>query len=231
VAGHLNGLPVGPSITLPLSDRHPLPPMPAVVGFSENGEPERADAARNRHLLMEAASRLIGCHGAAAVTMDAVAKEAGVGKGTVFRRFGNRTGLMLALLNHSESELQRAFLTGPAPLGPGDPGELVDARDRLVAFGRARLAMNESHLDILLEAESIGPERFNHPAHVVSSTHIRMLLNQIGFRGNLEVLCTAILAPLEAGALYHMRHDGRMTIEQIGDHWEALVRALAPTGP
>jgi AcrR family transcriptional regulator len=202
--------------------------MPAILGFSETGEPERADAARNRQLLLDAAGRLIEDHGAAAVTMDEVAKEAGVGKGTVFRRFGNRTGLMLALLNHSESELQRAFLTGPAPLGPGEPGELVDARDRLVAFGRARLAMSEAHLDILLEAESIGPERYNHPAHVVAVTHTRMLLTQIGFRGNLEVLCTAILAPLEAASIYHMRHDDRMTTEQIGDHWAALVRALTP---
>jgi AcrR family transcriptional regulator len=208
---------------LPLSNVHqhvfPLP---------ESGESERADAARNRQLLMEAATRLIESQGASAVTMDAVAREAGVGKGTVFRRFGNRTGLMLALLNHSETQLQQAFLTGPAPLGPGAPGERVDPLDRLIAFGRARLATASAHLDILLEAEDTGPQRFTHPTRTVVVMHTRMLLTQMGFRGNLEVMCMAVLAPLEAPSIHHMRTNDRMSVDEIGDHWENLVRALRP---
>ena len=51
--------------------------------------------------------------------MDAVAAAAGVGKGTVFRRFESREGLMAALLNHSETEWQAAVISGPPPLGPG----------------------------------------------------------------------------------------------------------------
>ncbi len=79
----------------------------------------RADAARNRARLLEAAARLVEQHGAAGVTMEAVAVAAQVGKGTVFRRFGDRTGLLTALLDHSEKKLQAAFLAGPPPLGPG----------------------------------------------------------------------------------------------------------------
>lgn len=41
----------------------------------------RADAARNRARLMDAAARLIAEHGAAGVTMEAVAAAAHVGKG------------------------------------------------------------------------------------------------------------------------------------------------------
>ena len=55
------------------------------------------------------------------VTMEAVATEAGVGKGTVFRRFESRAGLMAALLNHYESAWQAAVISGPPPLGPGAP--------------------------------------------------------------------------------------------------------------
>ena len=51
--------------------------------------------------------------------MDSVAAEAGVGKGTVFRRFDSREGLMAALLNRSETEWQRLVIEGPPPLGPG----------------------------------------------------------------------------------------------------------------
>ncbi|EUA33870.1 bacterial regulatory s, tetR family protein [Mycobacterium xenopi 3993] len=82
---------------------------------------ERGDAARNRALLLDAARRLIGERGAEAVTTDDIAAAAGVGKGTVFRRFGSRAGLMMALLDDDERHLQQAFLFGPPPLGPDAP--------------------------------------------------------------------------------------------------------------
>src|SRR5689334_14040191 len=122
-----------------------LPPFPRPQ--DSVGEPEllqlstaddepclRADAARNRARLLEAAARLIAEHGAAGVTMEAVAAAANVGKGTVFRRFGDRTGLLMALLDHSERKFQASILSGPAPLGPGAPPV-----ERLRAFGCAAL--------------------------------------------------------------------------------------------
>ena len=60
---------------------------------------ERADAARNRDAILCAAQRLVSDRGADGVTMDEVACAAGVGKGTLFRRFGDRTGLIDALLD------------------------------------------------------------------------------------------------------------------------------------
>ena len=60
---------------------------------------ERGDAARNRTLLIDAARRLIAERGADAVTTDDIAAAAGVGKGTLFRRFGSRAGLMIVLLD------------------------------------------------------------------------------------------------------------------------------------
>lgn len=209
------------SSPLTLSNTHPVD-----IPLADDQEPERADAARNRQLLIEAATRLIESCGASAVTMDAVAREAGLGKGTVFRRFGNRSGLMFALLNHSESQLQQAFLTGPAPLGPGEPGEKVEPLDRLIAFGSARLATVAAHLDLLLEAEGTAPQRFSHPARTVVVTHIRMLLTQIGFRGKLELVCMAVLAPLDAPSVHHMLHNEHMTLDQIVDCWKELILAL-----
>ena len=51
------------------------------------------------------------------------------GKGTVFHRFGNRVGLMYALMVERAQALEGAVTTGPPPLGPGAPD-----RDRLLAF-------------------------------------------------------------------------------------------------
>ena len=67
---------------------------------------ERADAARNRVAVLQAAARLFAEHGWAAVSMDQVAAGAGVAKGTVFRRFGDKAGLAVALLDTRERELQ-----------------------------------------------------------------------------------------------------------------------------
>jgi AcrR family transcriptional regulator len=76
--------------------------------------------------------------------MDAVAREAGVGKGTVFRRFGDKAGLAAALLDERERELQEAMLSGPPPLGPG-----ADDGARAEAFVRAYLRHLRRALDVV----------------------------------------------------------------------------------
>src|ERR1700709_213301 len=113
---------------------------------------ERADAARNRQRILCAAQNLFARDGVAATSMDAIALEAGVGKGTLFRRFGDRASLALALLESSERDFQESFIRGPAPLGPGAP-----ACERLIAFGQALLSHLADHGDLLLAAQTAGP--------------------------------------------------------------------------
>src|SRR5690348_1149789 len=125
------------------------PPRLLEVGSAPDEPCLRADAARNRARLLEAAARLIAQHGVAGVTMEAVAAAAQVGKGTVFRRFGDRTGLLMALLDHSDRKLQADFLGGPPPLGPGAP-----PLERLRAFGVAVLYRYAEQLDLLLAAQT-----------------------------------------------------------------------------
>src|SRR5919204_1063813 len=90
---------------------------------------QRADAARNRARILEAARGLFDQHGVAGVTMEQVARAADVGKGTVFHRFGDRAGLVMALLDEHERKLQDELLRGAPPLGPGAP-----AGQRLIAL-------------------------------------------------------------------------------------------------
>src|SRR5215207_1812094 len=110
---------------------------------------ERSDAARNRERLLQAARELIGECGAEGLTMDRLAEQAGVGKGTIFRRFGSRAGLMLTLLSESEAAFQERFMFGPPPLGPGAPG-----LDRLIAFGEERIAYIMEFGELALAAEN-----------------------------------------------------------------------------
>lgn len=197
---------------------------PTTVPMAGSTDVERCDAARNRALLLDAAALLVAERGVDAVTMDAVAARAGVGKGTVFRRFGSRSGLMHALLDHTEAELQNAFLTGPPPLGPG-----ADPVDRLVAYGRARLAMMEVQGDVLRAVESSSELRFGGPARQVSLTHVLTLLRQAGAHGDLPLLAQSLLAPLEASLVLHQIRDQHVPIDRIADAWEDLARRIAST--
>lgn len=187
--------------------------------------PERCDAARNRRLLLGAAADLVADRGVDAVTMEAVAARAGVGKGTVFRRFGSRSGLMNALLDHTERELQHAFMFGPPPLGPG-----ADPIVRLIAFGRARLDMVTVQGDILRAAEQAPEFRYASPARAVSLRHVVTLLTDAGTDGDVELLGAALLAALEAGLVLHQIRVRGMSPTRISDCWEDLARRITGDG-
>src|SRR5579875_1915904 len=93
-------------------------PAPLALPLAESTH-ERSDAAANRERILGAARRVLAEQGAAGLSMNTVAAAAGVGKGTIFRRFGDRDGLTEALLDVHTAELQDGFLSGPPPLGPG----------------------------------------------------------------------------------------------------------------
>jgi AcrR family transcriptional regulator len=181
---------------------------------------ERGDAARNRVLLLEAARRLIAEHGAEAVTMDDIANAAGVGKGTVFRRFGNRAGLMMVLLDEDERASQQAFLFGPPPLGPDAP-----PMDRLVAFGRERLRFVHTH-HALLSAAKGDPLTRHAGATAVQRTHVRVLLAAANTTGDLDVQTEALLALLDVDYVEHQLGYSGHTLETLGNAWESLARKL-----
>ncbi|MDD4866623.1 MAG: helix-turn-helix domain containing protein [Mycobacterium sp.] len=184
---------------------------------------ERCDAARNRAVLLDAARRLVATRGADAVTMDAVAAAAGVGKGTLFRRFGSRAGLMMMLLDEDERAAQQAFLFGPPPLGPG-----AAPLDRLVAFGRQRICFAHAHHALLSEANRHPQGRYTAPTMVLR-THVRVLLQAAGTTGDLDVQTEALLALLDADYVERELEDGRHTLETLGAAWEQLARKLCGT--
>ncbi len=189
---------------------------------------ERRDAARNRVALLGAAERLIAHCGIDAVTMDAVAEAAGVGKGTVFRRFESREGLMGALLNHSETEWQAAVLEGPPPLGPG-----AEPWERLLAFGRSRLERTLRQADLIRHAGRAGTRSY--AAYSFAAMHARYLLGELGVTGDIALLATALMAPLEAPILEQQVRIEGLQVERVVDGWSELARRIVgldlPTRP
>lgn len=177
---------------------------------------ERSDAARNREALLEAAAGLVDHCGVDSVTMDAVAERAGVGKGTVFRRFGSRAGLMAALLDQTEADWQAGVIGGPPPLGPGAP-----PRDRLLAFGRSRLEQNLRGA-ALIRAASSAPTR-SYAVYAFAATHVRYLLDQLDVAGDIALLATALLAPFEVPILEQQIEIEGMDVDRIYAGWEDLA--------
>jgi AcrR family transcriptional regulator len=187
---------------------------------TEQEPQERGDAARNRTLLLEAARRLIAERGADAVTTDDIATAAGVGKGTLFRRFGSRAGLMIVLLDEDEKVGQEAFLFGPPPLGPGAP-----ALERLLAYGRDRLKFVHTHHALLSDANRDPQMRFNAPM-MLHHRHIRVLLEDAGTTGDLDAQATALLSLLDADYVHHQLTERGQTLTTLGDAWESVARKL-----
>jgi AcrR family transcriptional regulator len=181
---------------------------------------ERGDAARNRLLLLGAARTLITERGADAVSMDEIAAAAGVGKGTLFRRFGSRAGLMMVLLDEDERAIQQAFLFGPPPLGPSAP-----PLQRLLAFGRERLRFVQTHRDLLLDANRDPATRYSAP-FAVMHTHVRVLLEAAGTTGDLHAQADALLALLDADYVTRQLIERGRTLDSIGDAWDSVARKL-----
>ncbi|MUM17830.1 TetR/AcrR family transcriptional regulator [Mycobacterium sp. CBMA271] len=191
------------------------------VDRAQNPIRERAVATRNRALLLDAARQILDDVGPENMSMDAVANAAGVGKGTLFRRFGSRTGLLLALLDHEEHIEQQAFMFGPPPLGPDAP-----PLTRLIAFGRARLSFLERHLDLARATTTDTDAWHRAPATMLVRTHIRALLTQLECTGDLDAQTHALMSIIEPGYVHFATNANSQSLDQLGDAWEGLTRKL-----
>ncbi|WP_210418454.1 TetR/AcrR family transcriptional regulator [Agromyces intestinalis] len=190
---------------------------------------ERADAARNRAVLIATAREMLAELGADKITMDALAERSGLGKGTVFRRFGTRSGIFMALLSDGERAFQKRVLAGPPPLGPG-----AEPLDRLIAFGQERLRFLTENREIAraaLDGRTAVP--FGPPA-LMTQRHLRMLLDQLGVdAADVEILAMQLTAALDVPLLLYTApeagdHPDETFEERLARGWKDLVSRLSP---
>jgi AcrR family transcriptional regulator len=185
----------------------------------DNQPPERADAARNRRRILVAAAKLFAERGVRCTSMDAIAAEAGVGKGTLFRRFGDRASLALAVLDETERDLQDAMLSGPPPLGPGAP-----PCERLRAHGAARLDHLDLNLDILFEAEVASSGSYVQSApYRIHWLHIRDLVRQARPDCDVDYTADVLLGALSAQLFAHQRIERGLELDRLKAGYADLV--------
>jgi len=184
---------------------------------------ERADAARNRQAILRATEDLLTRLPPEQISMEQVAAAAGVGKGTVFHRFGSRAGLMRALMQERAMVLQEAVVAGPPPLGPGAP-----ARDRLLAFADGVIEVvsrNKGLLAALDHAEAVVqaklPDDDPPPLHALWHRHVADLLGEA--RPGLDA---DLLAHLVLAALHHDPIQRMLATEDGADRIAAGLRTM-----
>ncbi|AJC57622.1 TetR/AcrR family transcriptional regulator [Streptomyces sp. 769] len=194
---------------------------------------ERADAVRNRRAILLATEELLAHHPPEKISMEQVAAAAGVGKGTVFHRFGSRMGLMRALMEERAVALREAVTDGPPPLGPG-----AAPRERLLAFLDAvveLVARNKGLLAALCHATTTAQRpaddapRGEHPFHAFWHGHVSALL--AAQRPDLDA---GLLAHFLIGALQNervLRLLERGETAHVAGTLRALVTGLLDAAP
>jgi AcrR family transcriptional regulator len=195
--------------------------LPLIV---PEGQP-RADAARNRDRILCTAARLFGERGAQCVSMDEIAEAAGVGKGTVFRRFGSRAALAAAVLSEHESDFQEHIIRGCPPLGPGAPPS-----ERLIAFGEGLLDLLHLHSALIAAADHGGARLLSAP-YGVYRTHVTLLLREAEPGCDAELLADMLLSALSVELFIHLRRVQAMPLERLKAGWRELVRRALPAEP
>jgi len=197
-------------------------PIPLGAPSTRSGHTERADAARNRRKILAAAERLVATEGFDALTMDRVAQAAGVGVGTVYRRFTDLAGLAQAMLDEKDLELQEGFLRGDPPLGPGAP-----PAERLHAFLDAMLTRVDHQSELMLVVENTKPlGRYRSPVYGLYHTHVASLLRDINPHADVVYLADALMAPLSADLVVHQRDDRGITVARLREQLHALTDAV-----
>ncbi|GEB52034.1 TetR/AcrR family transcriptional regulator [Streptomyces cacaoi] len=187
----------------------------------------RADAARNEKAVLDAADELFArCASPAEVTMAAVATAAGVGKGTLFRRFGDRSGLLVALMAARLEPLSRQVEEGDPPLGPGTP-----PRERAAALLDAVLGFKlaNRHLSLALEEFGSGSP-YRAPHYEQWHRTLSDILERIPGWSAAEsaFAADALLATVRADLVEHLVTERGLTPEQVRERVAGFVaRVLA----
>lgn len=160
-----------------------------------NARPTRADAVENRRLLLDTAAQLFEAQGVADVTMSAIAKAAGVGKGTLYRHFNNKTDLCHALLDQDQRALQDETLRRLRDPVHAPRDLLHWYLDRVVGFVTRNLAL------LCVIGDSGAPPELEHPAHIWWRQTIFGLLERMQIRGDIDYIADTLYVMIGPGTL------------------------------
>jgi AcrR family transcriptional regulator len=193
---------------------------------------ERRDAAENRALILQTAESLFNQHGVANVNMADIAQAAGVGKGTLYRRFTNKAELCLALLDTQMSDFQNGMLGRMRQMSADGVPALV----QLDQFLDALIYFTDTHSPLLCEVQREGllgnfGEEHQRPhfwQHMTVSGLLQTAVNSGELPPNLDIpyLSDALLAPLHANIFRFQRVGRGFSLERISAGLRSILHSL-----
>lgn len=201
-------------------------PLQINDGDAASKRTERADALANRQLILITARDLFAEYGVSQVCMSAIAEAAGVGKGTLYRRFSNKGELCLALMDEELQAFQNAMLYyfKEAHRQPA-LNQLSYFLDQLIRF-------MDSHTPLMCEAQRHGvlqgAEGDANSPHSWFHTTVSALLgmaqmNRETGAPDIPYLADAILAPLNANLFVYQREVLAFDLDRISRGLRQLV--------
>ncbi|WP_328771761.1 TetR/AcrR family transcriptional regulator [Streptomyces sp. NBC_00286] len=192
------------------------------------GRKPRADATRNREAVLAAADALFAREGSPeSVTMADIAAAAGVGKATLFRGFGDRTGLIRALYEMRLAPIRLAVEEGAPPLGPTTP-----PAQRVPALLEAVLCFKIDNRHLALALEGTGGDS-PYAAEHYERWHgiLQTALEQIPGLTDSNFTAHALLAATRADLVEHLAGQQRMTREQMRSQLAAFTARVLDSCP
>lgn len=193
---------------------------------------ERSDATENRRKILAVTERLFAERGIDNVTMTEIAEEAGVGKGTLYRRYQHKGELCLALLEENSAAFQNEILGGF-----GAEGRATTPLGRLYMFIDRQLDFIEQHHNLLHGAfvsmtEQRGQDLYRGPAydsfHLIMVVLLKDAIASGECRADLDVeyIADALLAPVQIGLYVHQRHLLGFSLDRIKAGMQQLIRGI-----
>lgn len=199
-------------------------PRPEASQEGESPRRERRDASERRQRILDAARDLFASQGVDATTMYEIARAAGVGQGTLYRRYAHKGDLCVALLGEN---MRRFFDQSQEAIGRA--GDDVPALKQLEFLLNDLAIFNETNGPLLgaIDDAAFGQRRgtsYQSPIYRWMRETSMLLLNQAAARGetgpiDVEATVDAVLAPLAIDLYLYQRGT-------LGYSPERIVAAL-----
>ncbi|MFI9009585.1 TetR/AcrR family transcriptional regulator [Actinosynnema sp. NPDC053489] len=184
----------------------------------------RKDAARNHAAVLTAAARLIAERGPDGFSMEDVATAAGVGKGTVFRRFGDRDGLVRAVVD----ETSRGWRAESQALLEADD---VPAEERVVTFVATLFDHVVAALPLVAALERVTSRGIACDENsVLTQERLASLIARVRPGSDADYLAHALLAQLRADVLHHLVHRCGLGVPRVRAGVISLARGVLTAG-
>lgn len=205
-----------------------------IGGSASAPRPERSDAAANRALILQTAEELFAARGVAEVSMADIAQAAGVGKGTLYRRFANKGELCLALMDSQMREFQDNMLARLRQMTINGAPRL----EQLASFLDALVYFSDNHLPLLCEVQRTGSLKdivepsLDRPLYWQYLTANTLLsaaaaAGEVSPELDVDYMTEALLAPLTADAFRFQRQVRDFSLDRISAGLRQLVDSLS----